>query len=99
MHEISILLKNRTQVTNEEARILKEFSCPGKIWSVIHSPTKASPYYMRQRSLEYILDSDSYLMFRIVSQNIFLQWDTEHTKNLKVDEIYYMKESLFMFYR
>lgn len=99
MREISILLKNRAQITKNEIRILDEYACPGKIWSVIHTPTEVTPYYMRQQSLEYILDSDTYLMLRVVSQNIFLQWDTEHTKNLKVDEIFYVKETLFMFYR
>ena len=96
MNEISIFLKNRLLTTKAEYRILENYTCPGKIWLILHKPTATSPYYIREKSLEYIMDIDTLLLFRLVSQNILAQWDTNITKNLKLHEEYHLCDSLFI---
>lgn len=96
MHEISIFLKNKLQITSEEFRVLNNYSYPGKNWYIYQKPTPNTPYYIRERSLEYILDKETFFLFNIISQNILAQWNTEITKNLKENEQYHICDSLFI---
>ena len=96
MHEISIFLKNKLLITPEEYRILDNYSSPGKIWAIIHKPDTHTPYYIREKSLEYILDEETLFLLKIISQNILAYWDTDITRNLKDNEEYHIRDSLFI---
>lgn len=96
MHEISIFLKNKLLITQEEYRILDKYSSPGKIWSIIHKPDLYTSYIIREKSLEYILDKETLFLLKLISQNILAYWDTNITRNLKDNEEYNIRDSLFI---
>lgn len=95
MDEISVILKNNVAVTLEEFRILDRYSYSGKIWALIERP-KHGNYVITLRAIEYIFDPESFTLFRIVSDNILVQWKTELTKNLEYNQEYNIKDSIFI---
>lgn len=96
MKEISLILKNNLEITLEEFRILDRYSCPGKIWTLIHRPTPIVPYLINQRALEYIFDPEALTIFGIVSRNILATWDTDITRHLGPYDEFHLKDSLFI---
>jgi hypothetical protein len=96
VNEISVILKNNILVTIEEFRILDRYSCSGRIWTLIHRPTPAAPYLIKERTIEYIFDPEALTIFYIVSRNVLATWDTDVTKYLGPGDEFQLKDSLFI---
>ncbi len=96
MKDVSLILKNSLYLTIEEFRILDRYSCPGKIWTLIHRPTPISPCLVSWRAIEYILDPETLTIFGIVSTNILATWDTDITRDLGPNDEFHLKDSLFI---
>lgn len=96
MEEVSLILKNNILITLEEFRVLDRYSCPGKIWTLIHRPTTTQPYIGNNRAIEYIFDAEALTIFYIVSRNILATWDTNITRNLGPNDEFQIRESLFI---
>ena len=96
MKEVSLILKSSLHVTIEEFRILDRYSCPGKIWTLIHRPTPKAPYLVSLRTAEYIFDPEALTIFGIVSTNILATWDTDITRYLGPNDEFHLKDSLFL---
>lgn len=94
--EISLILKNTVLITLEEFRILDRYSCPGKIWTLIHRPTSIEPYIAHDRRIEYIFDAEALTIFYMVSRNVLATWNTDITRNLGPNDEYQIRESLFI---
>lgn len=94
MQEISVILKNNILISVEEFRILDSYTCHGKIWSLIERRDNGG--IVKLRTVEYIFDPESFLLFRIISNNILAQWDTSLTKNLRYNEEFNIKDSLYI---
>ena len=92
MEEISLILKDNKVVSVEEFRILDRYACYGRIWTVI----QRHPIIVRQRAVEYILDSETLLMFQIISANILATWHTDYTRNFGLNDEYCIGDSLFI---
>lgn len=95
MREISLILRNNL-ITIEEFRILDRYSCPGKIWTIIHRPTPIVPFKTSGRTLEYIFDQESLIIFYIISNNVLATWDTEITRGFGPNDELQIKDSLFI---
>lgn len=93
MDEISVILKNNVVVTIEEFRVLDRYSYSGKIWTLIEKP-KNGNYVITLRAIEYIFDSEAFTVFKIISNNILAQWQTELTKNLGYNQEYTIKDGM-----
>lgn len=95
MKEISIILKNKL-ITAEEFRLLDQYSHIGKVWMLTQVPTSKMPYKISYRTLEYVFDPEALTFFCIVSRNVLASWDTDITRNIKPDEEFYLKDTLFI---
>jgi len=96
--EISIILRNNNTISLEEFRILDSYSYTGKILTLLQKPTAEQPYIIRQRTIEYIFDPESLIVFKIISQNILACWDTAITRNLGPRDEFYIGNSLWITY-
>jgi hypothetical protein len=94
--EISLILRNKLNVSIEEFRILNRYSCPGKIWHLIQRPTPVTPFASYDRTAEYILDPEALTFFYILSTNILATWDTDITRDFGPNDELQLKESLFI---
>ena len=96
MKDISVILKNNSLVTVEEFRILNKYACPGKMWTLMHRVKQGYPQLITQRTVEYIFDGETLMLFSIVSTNVLAYWDTDQTRNLQVDQTYQINETLYI---
>ena len=92
MDEISLILKDNKIVSMEEFRILDNYAVAGKIWTII----RRDPYIVRQHAVEYIFDSDTLLLFRLISQNILATWDTDSTRYFGPNDEFDIGNSLYI---
>jgi hypothetical protein len=93
MYEVSILLKDQRFTTLSDYRALEKYATTGKIWSIIEN---RSVRVKKQRSVEYIFESENYFLFKLVSQNALINWYTQNTRSLKLGESYQIKDDLFI---
>jgi hypothetical protein len=94
--EVSVILRNQLLITIEEFKILDNYAHSGKIWTLIHRPDYINSTLITERTVEYIFDPEALTFFKIVSTNILAHWDTLQTLNLKPNEEYNIKDSLFI---
>jgi hypothetical protein len=95
MNEASIILKNHVLVTVDEFRILNEFAKYGNLWYLIQK-SSINNLIIKQKIREYIFDEESLTIFRIISQNILISWNTSITKNLKSSDEFQLTDSLYL---
>lgn len=95
MKEVSIILKNKL-ITNEEFRLLHQYSHMGKVWILTQVPTPKIPYKISYRTTEYVFDPEALTLFCIVSRNVLVSWDTDTTKYIKPNQEFYLQDSLFI---
>lgn len=56
----------------------------------------------KQRVVEYIFEPEAFTMFKIISQNILVYWDTELTRNLsgleevQISDNFYIRKYPYM---
>lgn len=96
MEEISLILKNYKEINQQEFRILNEFGRFGNFWYLVNRPKSKMDSICRQKIREYIFDIDSFMFFKLISQNILITWNTSFTKNLKVNEEFHLCDSLYL---
>ena len=96
MKEVSVILRNQLLITIEEFKILDNYAHSGKIWTLIHRPDYINSTLITERTVEYIFDPEALTFFTIISANILAHWDTVSTRNLKPDEEYHLKDSLYI---
>jgi hypothetical protein len=93
MSEVSIILKDIRVMTLPEFKALDRYASTGRMWSVI---SRMQPVTMKSRSIEYIFEEENFILFKLVSANIFAQWFTENTRRLKAGEEYQLDYNLFI---
>lgn len=96
MKEISVILKNNMLIDIKEFRILDRYSCFGGIWTLIHRPTPTNPCLVTYRVPEYIFEPETLTFFKIISENVFAEWDTNITKDLPLGTEYHLKDSFYI---
>lgn len=96
MGEVSIILKESIDIPIQEYRALTRCSYPGHIWMVIHRPSPVISYKLTWFGVEYIFGLEDFTAFRLVSNNILLQWETMATMNLQKGEEFQIQESIFL---
>jgi hypothetical protein len=92
LDEISVILRNNILISIEEFRLLDQYAYSGRVWTLVQK----SPIIIKQRTVEYIFDTEALTIFCIVSQNVLATWNTSITKNLAPNEEFHLKDSLFL---
>lgn len=95
MKEISVILKNNLLISKNEFSILINIEM-GHIWSLVHKPTIEHPFIAKQRAIEYIFDPEIFTIFKLVSENVYVFWDTELTRNLTDHDEFHINDFLFI---
>jgi hypothetical protein len=92
VEEISLILRDNVHVSIEEFRILDRYTIDGRIWAIV----QRHPYMIRHHAMEYIMEPETLLLFRLISPNILASWNTNLTKNLGANDEFTISESLFI---
>ena len=62
----------------------------------MHRPNIAEPYTITKKTTEYILDPESFTLFKIISSNVFAQWNTSCTIDIRPNEEFQLDNSMFI---
>lgn len=91
MSEVSVVLKDTRYPSQREYRALNRLaSYTGRIWNVI---VKEDYGVSKYHSLEYTFESENFLIFKLISDNILGHWYTANTLGYKVDQEYQLNET------
>jgi len=93
--EVSLILRNNILVSQDEFRILQQYSYTGNIW-VVKQKYEIENTIIRYKAVEYIFDPEALTIFYIVSRNILATWETKLTKNFGPYEEFKIQDSIFI---
>lgn len=96
MSDVSIILRNHVLMSIEEFRILDRYTSAENICTLIQRNKIPSPYIIRCKAVEYVLDEETFTFFHVVSNNILVYWNTELTRHLGPGEEFGITDTIFI---
>ena len=90
MKEFSLFIKDRINLTPQEFYTLNRYTVAGRFWKIYDYQSVVCKF-TRQ---EIIFDEQAFLLFRLMSTNIYVWWETEETKELSSNQMYQINERI-----